>query len=219
MTVTDGEASTGGIPPNEATRRDAVRRGLIGAGAVAAASAIPTLLRVGTAFADTEDDISVLESAIAVEQTAVLAYATGYGSGLLEKPVADAARLLREQEREHADALGRALRKLGGTVPEPPTVADVEGLGAIRNQADFLEFAIGLENMLVVAYDQAHRKLESPELLRTATEIMLNEGQHLVVLRQALGARPADSVPAAFEAGLSPAPKPGAAGRVSAPAR
>jgi hypothetical protein len=35
---------------------------------------------------------------------------------------------------------------------------------------------------------------------------MSNEGQHLVVLREAPGASPAQSVPAAFEAGTEPAP-------------
>ena len=63
----------------------------------------------------------------------------------------------------------------------------------------------------MAAYGQAQRKLESPELLRMATEISSNEGQHLVVLRQALGAEPAAAVPVAFEAGVSPAPKPGRA--------
>ena len=62
----------------------------------------------------------------------------------------------------------------------------------------------------MAAYGQAQRKLESPELLRMATQISSNEGQHLVVLRQALGAGPVASVPVAFEAGVSPAPKPAA---------
>jgi rubrerythrin len=210
LTVIDAEADTAAIAGYEATRRDAVRRGLIGAGAVISASAIPSLLRIGTAFANSDDDASILESAIEIEQTAVIAYATGYDSGLLEKPVGDLARLFGNQEQEHADALSRALRQLGGTVPKPPAAADVKGLGTIRNQTDFLTLAIELENMAVIGYVEAHRKLQSPDLLRTGTQIMSNEGQHLVVLRQALGAGPAASVPDAFEAGIAPPPKPGA---------
>ena len=68
-----------------ATRRQLVRRGL--AGAVAAGAAFP-LLRTGVALADAGDDAEILESAIAVEQAALLVYGTGYGSGLLEKPLA-----------------------------------------------------------------------------------------------------------------------------------
>ena len=83
----------------------------------------------------------------------------------------------------------------------------MEGLGAVRTQTDFLELAIGLENMTVAAYGQALRKLESEDLLRTATEINANEGQHLAVLRGALGADPAAAVPVAFEAGISPLPR------------
>ena len=186
------------------TRRDLALRGLIGAGGALAASATPW---PEAALAAAGDDAAILESAIAAEQAAALAYATGYDSGLLERPVAEIAKLFGEQESEHLDALARALRALGGTVPDPPAVADVEGLGAVRTQTDFLELAIGLENMTVAAYGQALRKLESEDLLRTATEINANEGQHLAVLRGALGADPAAAVPVAFEAGVSPPPR------------
>jgi rubrerythrin len=191
------------------TRRDTLRRGAIGAGAVVGANAVSLALRASDA-AGSEDDAAILETAIAAEQATVLAYSTGAGSGLLEKPIAEMARLFAEQERRHLEALMEPLTGLGGTVPEPPSVADVSGLGALGSQRDFLELAIGLENMAVAAYGQAQRKLETPALLRIATEICSNEGQHLVVLRQALGAGPAAAVPVAFETGLSPPPEPGA---------
>jgi rubrerythrin len=191
----------------EGTRRDALRRGAIGAAAALGVGAASSALGVAGA-AGSEDDPAVLETAIAAEQVAVLAYSTAAGSGLLEKPVAEMARLFAEQERRHLEALTEPFTDLGGTVPEPPSVADVSGLGALRSQTDFLELAIGLENAAVAAYGQAQRKLETPALLRIATEICSNEGQHLVVLRQALGAGPAAAVPVAFEAGVSPPPGP-----------
>jgi hypothetical protein len=194
---------------SEGTRRDLVRRGLSGAGAVLASGAVPSLIGTAPAFADAGDDAAILESAIAVEQAAVLAHATGYRSGLLEKPVAAIAKLFAEQGREHVEALAGSLLELGGTVPEPPVVADVEGLAAVRSQTDFLNLAVELENIGVAAYGQAQRKLESADLLHMATQISANEGQHLVVLRQALGAGAAEAVPVAFEAGVSPPPDSG----------
>jgi len=188
------------------TRRDALRRGLVGTGALLAGGA----LQSEAASAGGEDDASVLETAIAAEQATLLAYSTGYESGLLETPFASIARLLGGQERAHIEALAEALKALGGTMPEPPSVAEVEGLGSVRSQADFLELAIGLENSAVAAYGAAQRKLEEPGLLRLTTEICSSEGQHLVVLRQALGAGPAAAVPEAFEEGISPPPEPGA---------
>jgi rubrerythrin len=119
--------------------------------------------------------------------------------------VADVAKLFRDQEQEHADGLTQALEGLGGAAPRPPAPQEVEELGAVQSQEEFLRFAVELENMAVVAYIDAHRRLQSPDLLKTGAQIIANEGQHLVVLRQALGASPAESVPSAFEAGSDPA--------------
>lgn len=205
LTIVDGECDTALVTDYEATRREAVRRGIVTGGAVIAGATIPTLLRVGRAFAQSDGDGAVLESAVGLEQTAVVVYDTAFKSKLLEKPLALAVRLFRDQEQEHADALSQALEDLGGTPPEPPTSAEVKGLGSVRSQEDILRFAVELENMAVMAYVDAHMKLQSPELLKTGTQIMANEGQHLVLLRQALGASPAQSVPSAFEAGIDPA--------------
>lgn len=207
LTIIDGECETAAVAEYESTRREAVRRGVIGAGAIVAASTIPILLRVGKAFAEADGDAAILEGAVGLEQTAVVAYDTAYRSKLLDKPVAGVARLFRDQEQEHADGLTQALESLGGTPPEPPQPAQVQGLGSVSSQEDILRFAVELEKMAIVAYIEAHRKLQSPDLLKTGTQIMCNEGQHLVVLRQALGASPAQSVPSAFEAGTDPAPK------------
>jgi rubrerythrin len=207
LTIRDGACDTTLVAEYEATRRDAVRRGVITGGAIVAAATIPILMRVGGAFAQTEGDGAILEGAVGLEQTAVVAYERAHESRLLDKPVADVARLFRDQEQEHADWLTRALEDLGGSAPKPPGPEDVAGLGAVSSQEDLLRFAVELENMAVVAYVDAHRKLQSPGLLKAGAQIMANEGQHLVVLRQALGASPAESVPSAFEAGTDPAPR------------
>jgi rubrerythrin len=188
-------------------RRDILRRGSIGAAAAVGIGAMSSALGAASA-AGSEDAAAILEPAIVAEQAAVLAYSTAAESGLLERRVAGMAELFAEQERRHLDALTEPFTKLGGTVPEPPAVADVSGLGAMRGQTDFLELAIGLENVAVGAYGLMQRRLEVPALLRIATEICSNEGQHLVVLRKALGAGPAAAVPVAFETGVSPPPEP-----------
>ncbi len=207
MMIRDGEVDTVVVAEFEATRRDALRRGAILGGGVLAATSIPLLLNVRNAFAQSEDDAAILEAAIGLEQTAVVAYDTAAGSGLLDPAVEDVAILFRDQEQEHADALITALEDLGGKAPKPPKAEDVEGLGDAMNQADILTFAVELENMAIMAYSDAHGKLQSPDLLTAGAQIMSNEGQHLVVLRQGLGATPAESVPDAFETGESPPPK------------
>lgn len=155
---------------HEATRRDAI----------VAAAGIAALLRAPSAFARPEDDdAAVLEAAIVLEQTAVVAY--------------DAARfpmakLFRDQVREHADELIAALEERGHSPPPPPAHASVDGVGAL----------ITLETRAVAVYYDAQRTLQDARLLQTAASIMANHAQHLVVLRQAIGETPS---PDAFVTG------------------
>jgi rubrerythrin len=153
--------------------------------------------------APSDGDAAILESAIGLEQIAVFAYQAAIDSDLLEDGVVGVAELFRDQEQEHADGLITALESMGGTAPEPPTsVEDVDaavpGLGDVESQEDVIRFAIELETAAVAAYYDAHQKLEDAALLQTGASIMANEGQHLVVLRQAVGENPS---PAAFATG------------------
>ncbi|MET0763176.1 MAG: ferritin-like domain-containing protein [Thermoleophilaceae bacterium] len=198
LVIIDGAVDTAVIAEYEATRRDAVRRGIVLGGAVIAATAIPTLLRVRTAFAQSDGDAAILEAAVGLEHTAVVAYDAAVGSGLLDATVKPVAELFRYQEQEHVDGLRTALDALGGMAPAPPKPAEVMGLSDLKSQADVANFAIELENMAVAAYYDAHGKLKDPKLLATGAQIMANEGQHLAVLRPLVNQPP---VPDAFETG------------------
>jgi ferritin-like protein len=204
VVIVDGDASTAEIAAFERDRRALLRRGFGLGGAALAASSIPLLWWVRTAFADSKADAAILEKAITLERVAVLAYETAIDSRLLSASVLRIARRVRAHEQAHADALTTALTNLGsGTPPAPPRgVADVdkvaEGLGDVKSQADIVTFAIELEMATVAAYFDAHAKLAEPRLLQTAASIMACEGQHLVALRRAAGK---DPVPQAFETG------------------
>jgi ferritin-like protein len=206
IAVADGDASTAEIAAFERDRRALLRRGLAFGGAALAASAIPLLWSVRTAFADSKADAAILEKAIALEHVAVLAYQTAIDSGLLSAAVLRIVRRVRAHEQEHAEALTTALTNLGsGTPPPPPQgIADVDkvvkGLGGVRSQSDIVTFAIELEMATVAAYFDAHAKLAEPRLLQSAASIMACEGQHLVALRRAAGKNP---VPFALETGTA----------------
>ena len=200
--IADGDVDTAVIAEYERSRRELVRRGIAIGGAVVAAGAIPFFLRVRNAFAQAEDDASVLEAAVGLEQQAVVAYTAAADSGKLGRSER-VARLFAGQEQEHADGLTRALRDRGGSPPPKPAGAmDIPGLAAAAggDAMDILGFAVELETMAVAAYYDAHGKLGAPELLATGASIMGNEAQHLVVLRQALGRNPS---PRAFVTGAS----------------
>lgn len=203
LVVRDGEADTADVVAFERSRRDLVRRGLVGSGAVLAASSIPLLLRARNAFAQSGTDREIVAQALGLEQIAVFAYGQALASDLLRGPVRQVARDFRAHEQEHVAALQTALEGLGGRAPDKPnSVSDVDdvvkGLGEVRSQSDVVAFAIELETAAVAAYYDATMKLRDASLLQTGAQIMANEGQHLVVLRQAADRKP---VPDAFETG------------------
>jgi len=198
LRVEDGAADTAAVVELETSRRDAMRLGLTTGAALVGACTVPALLSVRNAFAAADGDAAILSSAIVLENTAVAAYEAAVKSRLLDPKVTAVARLFRRHESEHADALSAALKGLGGS---PPTATDprlLAPLHRLRSQAALLQFAIELETMAVAAYYEAHRKLRDTKLLQTGAQIMAAEGQHLVVLRQALKRNPA---PNAFETG------------------
>jgi rubrerythrin len=199
LIIEDGDADTAAIAAYEATRRDAVRRGLAAGGAVIGAALVPALLSARDVFAAApQNDAGILSSAIRLENTAVAAYAAAINSGVLTPRFRRTAALFGRQEAEHAAALTAALKSLGGTPPAGTDAKLLAPLKSARNQKQVAQFAIELETMAVAAYYDASKKLQQARLLQTSAQIMSNEGQHLVVLRQALAK---DPVPNAFENG------------------
>lgn len=141
----------------------------------------------------TGGDVGILSSALALELTAIEAYAKG--APLLTGPVRSAAKEFLAHEQEHADALTKAIKQLGGGEPAKPMSLDFSGL---RNQGDVLEFATDLENVAIAAYVDAVPKLSTGALRATAAQIVTNEAEHVSVLQGALGNPP---VPEAFVTG------------------
>lgn len=184
----------------ERTRRETLRDGVVLGGLAVAGTGVPLLSSVRNAFATADDDVSILAAAVALEQTAVLTYATAATSPELDAGTRLIAERFGLQEQEHADALTVALQGLGGRPPiEPTEVTEVSGLAeAAESRRGLVEFVIGLEMMALAAYYDAHLKLKDPALLHTGAQIMANEGQHLAVLRRAAGQ---DPVPNAFVTG------------------
>jgi len=202
ISIVDGAADSAQIAAFERDRRELIRRGLAFGGAVAAASSIPLLLSVRNAFAAGEADKTILADAIRLERIAVLAYGRVIARGLLSARIERLVKQIAAHEREHAGALTTALTDLRLQPPPAPTAKDidsvVEGIREIDSQADILNFAIELETAAVAAYHDAQQRFFDAKLLQTVASIMASEGQHLVVLRQALNKPP---VPNAFETG------------------
>lgn len=152
-------------------------------------------------------DAEILNAALSRELTILDAYAAG--RVLLRGPRRAVGRQLRAQEQEYVNALTKAIRGLGGDVEAESEELD---LTRVKGQRALLELAYELESAALGAYEEAAPRLYTSAPRTLATALAAGHAQHLVVLRQALGASPAASVPEAFDGGEIPAPGAGAEG-------
>jgi rubrerythrin len=218
LTIVEREGGAARAAHEQATRRDAVRRGAL-AGAGILAATIPLLLKARGAFAQDEPqqpqqqqqqqqqqpqeqqpvdrgEAPLVEGVIQLELTAQVAYETAGKSDLLKGSVKELANLMARHEKEHADALKLILSDIGGNIPQAPKPEEVSGLDDVKNERTFLEFALEMEDNQVVTYVDLERKASDERLRRLGAQAMANEGEHLVMIREELGRNP---IPSAFE--------------------
>jgi rubrerythrin len=178
----------------------AARRSFL-AGSVLSATAIALLsgneaLATGEKKGSATSDANILNTALGAELEAVAAYQVGAESGLLQKPVLDLAVQFQGHHKAHADLLAQTVKKLGGKPVEAKKDYKFP-VDKLKNQADVLRFAAGLEKGAVSAYLGAVPLFGNRDLSKAAASILGDEAMHWAVLRQALGETP---VPAAFVA-------------------
>ena len=167
----------------------------LSATAVALMAGRPALAAAHTGKGDdTASDVRILNTALSAELEAVAAYEVGAGSGLLQKPVLALALQFQGHHKEHADLLAKTIHRLGGT-PVQARERYVFPTDKLKNQADVLGFAAGLERGAVSAYLGAVPLFHDRELSSAAASILGDEAMHWAILRQALGQNP---VPTAF---------------------
>jgi hypothetical protein len=147
-------------------------------------------------------DGAILNAILSRQEDAVEALAE-VGPALPPR-LARMAAYFRAQEQEHVDSVVKALRGLGSPAEPTPESIDSSGLGSDRER---LVFLYEVESATIDDELSAISNLEAswPRSLLAST--VADQGQHLTLLRQALGAGPLASVPAPFENGTAPPPE------------
>jgi len=193
------------MAPNRIMRGRAVRRALLLGAVVALLGA--TLAACGgggdaTSSGEKERDVRVLNEILGRQLAAV----TAYGQALPHLRGADlaAAQQFRAQEQEHVDATTKTLRGIGGEADPPAETIEADNL---NTRADSLEFLYEMESATLDAELSAVGKLSIDWPRPLIASMATNQAQHLVLLRQALGAKPSEVVPSAFETGELPLPE------------
>lgn len=146
-------------------------------------------------------DAAILNAALSRELTIASAYRQG--RPLLRGPQRAVGRQLYAQEQEYVDALTKAIRGLGGD-----TEAEAEELdfGRVKSEADFLGLAYQLEGGALDYYVDSAAQLYTAAPRTLDAALAAGHAQHLVVLRQGLGAGEAEAVPEGFDSAEVPAP-------------
>lgn len=180
--------------------------------AAVAAAAVVALLLAGCGGGDsgggtttTADekaaDVELMNAAIGQELATIDAYESGLR--LLHGQSAAAVRQMRGQAQEHVDGMTKAIRGLGGQVEAEEDELD---LSEVKDETGFLTFAYELEASAIAAYNDTVVGLQTSAPRRVSASIAANKAQHLVILRQLLGAGLVESFPEAFDGGQVPPP-------------
>jgi hypothetical protein len=129
-------------------------------------------------------DVDLLEDLRALEHRLESAY-----EAALRRDVIDVAlgRALRDQEREHGQALEQALAHAGTRNPRA-SVPPPELGAALLDRDAFARFALDLEAQAVATYTEAAATIRNPRLRQPLGSILACEAAHEVALRHALGA-------------------------------
>lgn len=146
-------------------------------------------------------DVVILNDSLAGELTAVAAFERALP--LLRGGMGVVAREFRGQDQAHVDALTKAIRGLGGETEAE--AAELEAPGP-RNEAEALVLAYEAENAALAQDLAAPPRLQTSAPRSVTAAIGANHAQHLVVLRQGLGASLSAAAPQPYESGDLPPP-------------
>lgn len=160
----------------------------------------------GDAKSEKEADVELLNGVLSRQLGAVDAYERTIPG--LRGTAAAAAKELRAQEQEHADAIVKALRALGGEAGAEPEEVD---LPKLRTRTDRLGFLFELEGATIDYELNIVTRLNQAWPRGLLGSIVANQAQHRVLLRQLLGQPGTEAIPEAFEDGseLSAVPPTG----------
>ncbi|ESZ86959.1 MAG: ferritin [Blastomonas sp. CACIA14H2] len=179
------------------------RRSILGTtgGAMLSAAAIGVLGGVSTsAFAQgkkksaSQGDVDILNVALGLEHEAIAAYSIGAGSGLLAKPVLDAAVIFQGHHKGHRDALIKAITDMGGKPVAAKTDAEYAAAlnvaATVKSQNDVLKLAQKLEKGAANAYIGVIPSFSNNDLRQISARLAADEASHWATLSFVLGEAP-----------------------------
>jgi hypothetical protein len=131
------------------------------------------------------DDITMMNTALALEHEAIWAYGLAGNSGLLSAKAREVGLLFQGSHELHRDLLVDAVKRHGGA-PVEPRKEYVFGV-PLTNEKDVLELAFKLEVGAARVYLYVVDRFQDRALSGSAARILSDEVLHATVLRSVLG--------------------------------
>jgi len=128
-------------------------------------------------------DAELLEDLLAREQRLLSAYEAALRRDAIDASLGET---LRDDEREHVQALERTLARAGRRNPRA-SVPSPELTAALRDRRSFARHAMELEDATRAMYAEAAPRMRDPELRRPLGSIMCCGAAHVVALKDSLG--------------------------------
>jgi hypothetical protein len=158
------------------TRASFILRGAITAGAAYGAAAVSPFVS-GALAASGDGDLGILNFALTLEYLETDFYENKARVVGLSREARKLAAMIAEHERQHVDALTKAIAAGGGTPVKKPTF-----VFPVSDQPGFLKLAYVLENTGVGAYNGAGPSLSNPQYLAAAGSIVQVEARHAAAI-------------------------------------
>lgn len=136
-----------------------------------------------------EQDISILNTALGLEHEGINAYQIGAESGLLSKDVLPVAVSFQSHHKEHREALIATIKKLGGKPVEEKTIEFYKKsleVSTLKSQEDVLRLAAKLEMGAISAYIGVMPSFQNREITAAAAKLLADEVMHWTVLSSVL---------------------------------
>jgi rubrerythrin len=132
-----------------------------------------------------KQDLAIVQYALTLEHLETDFYNAVITSGAIkDKKLGDVAKMIRDNEMQHVQALTATVKQLGGTPKKPKTNFDAVIKGG---KAMILQTAATVENLGAAAYLGQAPRIKSKEVLAAALAIHTVEGRHAAALNQVVG--------------------------------
>jgi rubrerythrin len=132
-----------------------------------------------------KDDLAIVQYALTLEHLETDFYNAVIDSGVIkDKALAETAKMIRDHEQQHVEALTGTVKQLGGKPTRPKTNFDSVLQGGDQK---VLETAAVVENVGAAAYLGQAPRIRSKEILAAALAIHSVEARHAAALNSVVG--------------------------------